>query len=279
MTVTRTQRLGLALYSSGSDPWPGRTGWNELMGLLEGQTAEWAQGTIAARPTAGVAGRMYWATDTKRKYWDDGSAWTEESPVGGGGTPQRAKIGAAGSEGTSRVAARADHTHPITAPAAPAALVYGGPGTAGTSDTPARADHTHPMPALPVRAVPFDFSHRGGGKEGAPIVVAPGNSGWVYGLSYNVEWAGAAHWSTLLTFESFANAAVEFDVYVSGVIHRSGVRFHNRNRPGVHTVALDVAYASPADADVTVQVLARVDSWSTADLAFYESSGYFAVIT
>lgn len=38
------------------------------------------QGTFASRPSASRAGRLFWATDTKSLYRDDGSAWYEVSP-------------------------------------------------------------------------------------------------------------------------------------------------------------------------------------------------------
>jgi hypothetical protein len=36
----------------------------------------WSSGTLAARPAAGTLNRVYWATDTKLLYQDNGSAWT-----------------------------------------------------------------------------------------------------------------------------------------------------------------------------------------------------------
>lgn len=44
--------------------------------------AQFAQGTLASRPTAGAAGRVYLATDTQEFFYDNGSAW-----LGAGGVP------------------------------------------------------------------------------------------------------------------------------------------------------------------------------------------------
>lgn len=67
---------------------------------VDGIIAADFQGTLAARPAAGVRGRYYWATDTKTLARDDGSTWrtvyTDQpwstwtptwTPVTGGGVP------------------------------------------------------------------------------------------------------------------------------------------------------------------------------------------------
>jgi hypothetical protein len=41
--------------------------------------AGFSQGTLAARPAAGTAGRLYYATDKPQLYYDTGSAWTAVS--------------------------------------------------------------------------------------------------------------------------------------------------------------------------------------------------------
>jgi hypothetical protein len=57
------------------DPADGPDGFNDLTDVLDPITSVYAQGTQAARPAAGVAGRFYWATDTRALYYDDGTAW------------------------------------------------------------------------------------------------------------------------------------------------------------------------------------------------------------
>jgi hypothetical protein len=64
-------------------------------------------------------------------------------------------IGDTGVEGTSRIAARADHQHALLVPSGdPGAETFGAGAARGASATPARADHTHAMDALPLAAAP-----------------------------------------------------------------------------------------------------------------------------
>jgi hypothetical protein len=144
MTKTQLPRSGVSQWSAGTDIWPGRAGIDADFASLDGAMALWAQGTTAARPAAGKSGRYYWASDSLRLWYDNGTAWTEVSPVGGGGAPTTLAVAAAGAEGSSRIAARADHTHGFPVPAAdPASVVYGGAVNRGAATTAARADHTH----------------------------------------------------------------------------------------------------------------------------------------
>jgi len=154
--VTRTvlPRTGVSSWSSDADAWPGRTGWDTELANLNDKVAIWGQGTTAARPTAGYAGRYWWATDSLRLFYDDGTQWTEVSPVGGGGAPTVITAGDIAAEGSSRIGARADHAHALPAPAAdPATVNYGGGTSRGSSGTLARADHGHALPALPYATV------------------------------------------------------------------------------------------------------------------------------
>jgi hypothetical protein len=93
-------RLGVSQWSSDTDVWPGRTGVNTELSTLNANAAKWGQGTTAARPVASTSGFYYWATDTQRLWVDNGTAWTEVSPVGGGGTPTQVDNGDTGVEGT-----------------------------------------------------------------------------------------------------------------------------------------------------------------------------------
>src|SRR6478735_2260475 len=146
MAKTQLARTGASQWSVDTDAWPARTGWNNELANFNAVVAVYGQGTTAARPAASRQGFYYFATDTLRLWYDNGTAWTEVSPVGGGGTPQPTAIGTAGSEGTSRIAARADHVHALSDPTVdPAAVTYGGAAGRGSSATPARADHTHAL--------------------------------------------------------------------------------------------------------------------------------------
>jgi hypothetical protein len=114
MAVTQDPRYGTNRWSAGSDPWPARAGWNALLDLLTTKAAIFAEGAFSARPAFSAAkkGTFYWATDQNRLYYQSATAWTEVSPVGGGGIPKAVKDGADGAEGVSRIGARADHIHP-----------------------------------------------------------------------------------------------------------------------------------------------------------------------
>lgn len=46
-----------------------------LANQIDANAAMYAQGTFAARPAAGKAGRIYYATDTLQHFWDTGAAW------------------------------------------------------------------------------------------------------------------------------------------------------------------------------------------------------------
>lgn len=48
------------------------TGIADLAADVDGM---WSSGTLAARPAAGKLNRVYWATDTKLLYQDNGTAW------------------------------------------------------------------------------------------------------------------------------------------------------------------------------------------------------------
>jgi hypothetical protein len=114
MAVTQDARFGTNRWGAGTDPWPARLGWNALLDLLTTKAAIFAEGTFAARPAFAAAkkGSFYWATDQQRLYYQSATAWTEVSPVGGGGVPKPVAIDGNGKEGASRIAARADHIHP-----------------------------------------------------------------------------------------------------------------------------------------------------------------------
>jgi hypothetical protein len=113
MALLPAPRTGLTQYTAGSDPHPGRVKFNEQVALLDSIVALGFQGTPAARPAAGKAARFFWDENAKRLAWDDGTAWQDLNPNGGGGPGAALAIGGAGVEGTSSRSARADHTHPL----------------------------------------------------------------------------------------------------------------------------------------------------------------------
>jgi hypothetical protein len=77
--VTFTPRLAMPRPGL-DDPADGPDAFNDLTDYLDPIATVYAQGTLAARPAAGVVGRLYWATDTRTLFYDDASAWR---PVSG----------------------------------------------------------------------------------------------------------------------------------------------------------------------------------------------------
>lgn len=82
MAVTQTPRLGLYVWSAGSDPFT-RTQMTESHDALEDLVAIVEQGTASARPSAGTEGRFYFATDTLVLSYDTGVTWRDVAQVNG----------------------------------------------------------------------------------------------------------------------------------------------------------------------------------------------------
>lgn len=74
MAVTTTTRFGITRWSSGGDPFT-RLHMDDSHSAIESKGAIYLQGTAATRPTAGVAGRFHFATDTLAVTYDDGIGW------------------------------------------------------------------------------------------------------------------------------------------------------------------------------------------------------------
>jgi len=70
-----TTRLALP-YPSPSDPNNVPSDLQKLANALDSITADYASGTAASRPTAGVNGRFYLSTDTGALSLDNGTTWT-----------------------------------------------------------------------------------------------------------------------------------------------------------------------------------------------------------
>jgi hypothetical protein len=126
MAIIETLRLALKKYTSGGDPHPTRAEFNTMIDALENNVGMFSQGITSARPAAGKIGREYWDTEANRKYYDDGTAWRDQNPNGGGGAGTKVTPGINGVEGVSTRSARADHTHRIdlATGAAPGAMSH-----------------------------------------------------------------------------------------------------------------------------------------------------------
>lgn len=117
MAVTKTPRFQLDQWSAGSDPRPGRVDTNRIHALIESQAAKvYPSGVLSDRPATNVFGSFYLATDQGvdgRLYYNGGTGWVALNTVGGGGPGRPLIINGNGGEGSSLLAARADHTHPL----------------------------------------------------------------------------------------------------------------------------------------------------------------------
>lgn len=82
MAVTLSPRLGITRWSAGADPLS-RAQLDADHAALDLLTALDAQGTLAARPAAGIRGRYYYATDTGILSRDTGAAWVSVNDHGG----------------------------------------------------------------------------------------------------------------------------------------------------------------------------------------------------
>lgn len=108
-----TPRLGLPIYTSGTDLHPTREDFNDRMELLEEAVAIARQGTREDRPLPSTRGTLFMETDTRILWFDTGTEWIRVVRIGNDGPGRALNIGGSGSEGTSEWAARADHTHPL----------------------------------------------------------------------------------------------------------------------------------------------------------------------
>lgn len=74
MTVTLTPRLNLTRWGSDEDAWS-REEIDANFGKLDAASARFDEALAAARPAAGIARRLFLATDTGRVSLDTGAAW------------------------------------------------------------------------------------------------------------------------------------------------------------------------------------------------------------
>jgi hypothetical protein len=89
----------------------GPDAFNDLTDVLDPIGVVFAQGTLAARPAAGTTGRLYWATDTKAIYYDDGTAWQAGAGSGSAGAALPIlDVGTAGQIRAGRALTVADFT-------------------------------------------------------------------------------------------------------------------------------------------------------------------------
>jgi len=79
MAVSLTARLGLKRWSTSTDEWIGREGFNAQNQTLDDVIAIDAQGPISARPVSAVRGFYYYADDVEQLYRNTGTGWI---PIG-----------------------------------------------------------------------------------------------------------------------------------------------------------------------------------------------------
>jgi len=79
MVVSLTARLGLKRWSTSTDEWIGREGFNAQNETLDDVIAIDDQGPISARPAEAVRGFYYYATDVEQLYRNTGTGWV---PIG-----------------------------------------------------------------------------------------------------------------------------------------------------------------------------------------------------
>lgn len=149
MAVTLTPRFGLVQLGADTDPFPTRAQLNADAAAVENNAAMFGQGTLAARPAAGKAGRYYWASDQavgQKVYYDNGSTWELTLPTAGG-PASAANPGDASAAGTATAYARSDHKHALPSWAASAVDLDYGSGGPGIATTFSRGDHRHALPS------------------------------------------------------------------------------------------------------------------------------------
>lgn len=116
MVVKKSPRLGLDTWSEGTDLHPNRAEWNAQQLILDDLTAiDVEVPTWDARPQTAVRGTYMWVVDEQRLYRRTATGWQTTARIGGGGRGEVVRVGGPGEavEGSSPIAARADHTHSI----------------------------------------------------------------------------------------------------------------------------------------------------------------------
>jgi hypothetical protein len=88
---TTTTRLALP-SPTGTESADGPAAFNALTAVLDPKTVVFTKGTTAARPAAGVDGRFYYNTDTKRLEYDNGTFWVNNRPEMVDGPPTNPSI-------------------------------------------------------------------------------------------------------------------------------------------------------------------------------------------
>lgn len=140
MAIDVTKPHGLSKYSAGTDPFPGRVGYNTLIDLIN-QIPGCGVGPLSGRP-APAEGLRFWIEEaTGKLHVNTGTAWAGIADVGGV-TPIAVGVGGSAAEGTSARAARADHKHiiPAATSTAPGAMPAGDKAKLDTATSAATAN-------------------------------------------------------------------------------------------------------------------------------------------
>lgn len=117
MAVIKTDRLGVYRWTSDFDAFT-RDQMDESHQNLEALAAKYTQGTEFPNPSVSQVRSFFYKTDTKVLYYYDGTdengQWVVVNNLAN--TVQPLTFGGAGTAGTSSLAARADHVHPLPDP-------------------------------------------------------------------------------------------------------------------------------------------------------------------
>ena len=116
MAVTTSEKFNFPMATSGSDPAPNRAAWMAIFDSLEDNALALGYGPLQDRPATPAKPVAWFDTVNARLsvHTGTGGTWTDVSaPLGD--TPTAMAYNAAGAEGVSNRAARADHKHALPA--------------------------------------------------------------------------------------------------------------------------------------------------------------------
>lgn len=109
MTVNTDGRLGLHSWTASTDPFTRAQMTADHVAIGELAAID-RQGTLAARPAAGVRGTYYSASDTGQLFRDNGATWVEVPTLPGGALRVGATARTSGDTADARLAVSTDNS-------------------------------------------------------------------------------------------------------------------------------------------------------------------------